>query len=338
MADLYFRRTTWLLIFGMCHAYLLWIGDILYHYALAGFLLFTVRKLSAKRLIIAGLLVLAFVPLRDSFRLPHLHWMKVQSMAADTAERLHLPLTDEQVRARNERDLVVSHWQPSKSALTEELESHRSFIKGLLLRLREARNVESQVAYYSLPDVLGMMLLGMGLMKLGYFSAEKRPSIYWAMAGIGYLLGMSATIWSASALRKSGFSVFVFRSTLLWYHFDRLTIGLAHVSVVMLAVRYRVLLALQARLAAVGQMALTCYFSSTILCMTVSDGCKLYGALERYQLYYVVAGVWLFLLVFAPFWMARYQYGPFEWVWRSLTYWKRQPMRRLQPRTQAASA
>jgi uncharacterized protein len=54
----------------------------------------------------------------------------------------------------------------------------------------------------------------------------------------------------------------------------------------------------------------------------------LFGALQRHELYYVVAGIWLFQLIVSPIWMKHFRFGPLEWVWRSLTYNEKQPMRR----------
>jgi uncharacterized protein len=45
----------------------------------------------------------------------------------------------------------------------------------------------------------------------------------------------------------------------------------------------------------------------------------------------VVLGMWIFSLVWSPIWLQHFRFGPLEWVWRSLTYWKRQPMRIRQP-------
>jgi uncharacterized protein len=50
--------------------------------------------------------------------------------------------------------------------------------------------------------------------------------------------------------------------------------------------------------------------------------------MQFYQLFYVVAGVWVVNLVVSPIWLKYFRFGPVEWVWRSLTYWKRQPMRK----------
>jgi uncharacterized protein len=38
--------------------------------------------------------------------------------------------------------------------------------------------------------------------------------------------------------------------------------------------------------------------------------------------------IWVFQLALSAVWLARYRFGPAEWLWRSLTYWKQQPMRR----------
>jgi hypothetical protein len=56
-------------------------------------------------------------------------------------------------------------------------------------------------------------------------------------------------------------------------------------------------------------------------------GFNLFDKLQRYQLYCVVLGMWIFSLIASPIWLAHYRFGPLEWCWRSLTYWKRQPMR-----------
>jgi uncharacterized protein len=57
-------------------------------------------------------------------------------------------------------------------------------------------------------------------------------------------------------------------------------------------------------------------------------GLGLYGQLARHQLYYVVVAIWIVQLLWSPWWLARFRYGPFEWLWRSLTYREWQPLRR----------
>jgi uncharacterized protein len=83
------------------------------------------------------------------------------------------------------------------------------------------------------------------------------------------------------------------------------------------------------RVAAVGQMALSNYLLTSITCkmLFVWSPLHWYGRLEYYQLYFVVAGMWVVNLVWSWLWLRYFEFGPVEWVWRSLTYWERQPMR-----------
>jgi uncharacterized protein len=86
---------------------------------------------------------------------------------------------------------------------------------------------------------------------------------------------------------------------------------------------------LLARLAAVGQMALSCYLMQTILCTTVfyGHGLGFFGSFSRVAQAAVVVAVWAAMLVICPLWLRHVRFGPFEWLWRSLTYWKFQPVR-----------
>ncbi len=87
--------------------------------------------------------------------------------------------------------------------------------------------------------------------------------------------------------------------------------------------------ALRARLAAVGRLALTNYLAQSILCglLFYGFGFGLYGRLTGFQLYGVVAGIWALELLWSPWWLARFRLGPFEWLWRSLTYRNTQELR-----------
>ena len=57
-------------------------------------------------------------------------------------------------------------------------------------------------------------------------------------------------------------------------------------------------------------------------------GLGLFGQLGRADLWLVVIGAWVLMLAWSKPWLDRFNYGPFEWLWRSLARWKVQPMRR----------
>jgi uncharacterized protein len=84
------------------------------------------------------------------------------------------------------------------------------------------------------------------------------------------------------------------------------------------------------RLEAVGQMAFTNYIMQSVICTLFFFGYGLnyFGELEFYQLFFVVLAIWILQLIVSPLWLKHFLYGPLEWLWRSLTYWRRQPFRR----------
>jgi uncharacterized protein len=89
--------------------------------------------------------------------------------------------------------------------------------------------------------------------------------------------------------------------------------------------------ALQRGMAAVGTMALSNYLMQTIICTwlfySFGPGLGLFGKLERHELYYVVGAIWVAEFIWSVIWLKYFRFGPFEWLWRSLTYWERQPMK-----------
>lgn len=80
-------------------------------------------------------------------------------------------------------------------------------------------------------------------------------------------------------------------------------------------------------LAATGRMALTAYLLQSVLALVVFAGFDLYDRLGPTEGLLVVAGIWAVLLVACPLWMRHFRFGPLEWLWRSLTYGARQPLR-----------
>ena len=83
-------------------------------------------------------------------------------------------------------------------------------------------------------------------------------------------------------------------------------------------------------LSPVGRLAFTNYLMQSILCGLIfyGFGFGLFNQLQRYELYFVVAGVWLFQLVFSHIWIRMYAIGPFEWLWRSAAKWEWQKFER----------
>jgi uncharacterized protein len=180
-------------------------------------------------------------------------------------------------------------------------------------------------------DFWALMLIGMGLYKLGILQGSRPLEFYARMAVIGSGIGLPLNAASAYLMYRWNFDFVGNQFANTPHQLARVATVLAHVALINIVVKRGWLTGLTDRLAAVGQMAFSNYISHSIICSVVfySPGLALMGQVQRYQLYFVVAGIWTFNLLWSPWWLARYRFGPLEWCWRSLTYWRKQPMRRV---------
>jgi uncharacterized protein len=185
--------------------------------------------------------------------------------------------------------------------------------------------------YYMLWRVGGMMLVGMALYKWGVFSAKRSRRFYLIAAVAGLAIGFPV-IWVGIARRfADDWSMpWSFFNGSLYNYVGSVFVAWAYIAIVMLIVKSGVLARLQRWLANAGRMAFTNYLLQTVICTTIfyGHGLGLFGSVSRTGQLLVVLAVWVFELWFSTFWLGRFRFGPAEWLWRSLTYFRLQPMRR----------
>lgn len=327
-----YRRSAILFVIGLAHAYLLWPGDILVSYALCGMLVYPLRKLSPRMLLIVGLLVmLPSVPLTvtvstlfRSFR--------------DAAERVTEATKQGDPVTERDRDLAQS-WEnirkdfhPAPAEITEEITAYHALSYWKLILRQAPAAFEVQTTIFGAAFVWmvsGRMLIGMALMKLGVFSIRRSMRFYWLLVLFGYGLGWPIVACGANRQIESNFDVvYLFGGGMEFNNFASIPVALGHIGVVMLVVRVRLLTWLTDRLAAAGRMALSNYLMQSLLCMTFFSGYGFgyFGAFDRVQLCGIVAVIWALQLWYSLIWLRYFQFGPVEWLWRSLTYGTVQPM------------
>ena len=177
-------------------------------------------------------------------------------------------------------------------------------------------------------DVLAMMLLGMAFLKWGLLDASRSSRDYCLVAIAGIGLGLPLNYLETVAFIDSGYRMYWAAAFRPSYDISRLSLAVAYIALVMLICKQALLPWLRTALAAVGQMALTNYLAQTIICnfIFMGFGMGLFGDLQRYQAYLVVLAVWAFQIVFSLIWLRYYRFGPAEWLWRSLSYKKSQPL------------
>ena len=331
-ADLMTRRLLWLILFGALHGWLIWAGDILYAYGLFGLLIVPMRNVSPRKLLITSgvaLLLLSLAVVGMGFRQRS---TRNAAVAARAAEAQGQTLTKEQRDAKKEWDEAYNTALPSREKLQEEIDNYRKGYGGVMTqRVPVMRQLNFAPVYFpGGVDIWALMLIGMALFKLGVLQGDRPTGFYLRLAAAGYGFGIAVNSLSTYGMITSNFDIV---ATIFWnvpYELGRVAVAVGHASVIILLAKSAVMKWLTDRLAAVGQMAFSNYISHSIIYALVfyAPGLRLFGQLQRYQLYYVVLGMWIVSLAVSPIWLRHFRFGPLEWCWRSLTYWKRQPMRR----------
>jgi uncharacterized protein len=177
----------------------------------------------------------------------------------------------------------------------------------------------------------GLMLIGMALFQLGVFSAQRSSRFYGIFVAVAVIIGLPVVIYGIRYNLAVGWAPLVagFYGTQFNY-WASVLISLGWIGAVMLIVKAGALTGLASRFAAVGRTALTNYILQTLICTTIfyGHGFGLYGSVERTGQILMVIGVWILQLIISPIWLRHFRFGPLEWLWRSMTYRKIQPIRR----------
>ncbi|MEO0356684.1 MAG: DUF418 domain-containing protein [Pseudomonadota bacterium] len=315
VVGLHLKRTFWLFVFGMIHAYLIWPGDILVTYAIAGLVVFWLRNKTPRTLFIWAGLMLAVAPL-----------IGLLGAAAAT-------YGPAEVRAD-----IVAGFGYTAQEIADEIAAYRgSWIDGFQARVSVAVYQQlDAIPFFLFWRAGGLMLMGMALFKLGVLTAVCTPRTYRKIAIGGLVIGLPLCITSVVMNADAGWDpVYSLLGVgALWNYIGSIAMALAYIAGVMLAVKSGLLQGVQARLAAVGRMAFTNYIAQSVICTAVfyGWGLGLFGYVDRWGQLLIVLAVWALQLWWSPWWLRRYRFGPLEWAWRSLTYLQAQPMvRRASP-------
>lgn len=330
VADLYYRRILWLLLFGVIHVYfMLWYGDILYPYAVFGLMLFPLRHTKPKYLLIAGLVLLSIATVKSVNEYSEDLTIKTEGIAVE-----QLKEANEDIKLTEEQDEALKSWEGIKKRkkteeqITEENEANlQGYWPIVNHRLGINKFFQSTLLYdLWVWDILSFMLIGIAFFKWRIFQGDRTFKFYSLLMLGGYAIGLSINYYETILQINSSFDLVEMSKAGQTYQIGRLFTTLGHIGLFMLFIKSGILKFLQNALAAVGKMALTNYLVHTIICTTyfLGFGFGMFGKLQRYELYYVVIAIWIVQLIYSPIWLTYFRYGPAEWVWRSLSYKKKQ--------------
>ena len=305
---LHYRRTFWLMVFGFVHAYGVWAGDILFVYSVCALWVFWLKRRSPKALIIIGAIVLMVSPVLM------------------VAGGLSVPQWPQEAV-----DEMMVGWQPTPEYIAEEVANYRGgWTDQARSRVRAAVGMHTGAfIFWAFWRASGLMIIGMALFKIGFFSAELSDRVYKRCIGISFL-GLPILAYSVYQNFASGWGIERFFFSMSYNYFASLLVSLGYASAIMLICKHGLLTKVTSALANVGRMALSNYLLHTIICTTIfyGHGFGYFGQVSRVGQILIVSGVWAFQIPFSVWWMGRLRFGPFEWLWRTLAYMKLQPMRR----------
>jgi uncharacterized protein len=176
------------------------------------------------------------------------------------------------------------------------------------------------------------MFLGMAFFKTGVLTGAVPTRTYLYMLLVGLGIGALLSYYNLYFIYRVNYNWYEYhkQAPFSFYEIARVFRSLGFFALVMLLYKVKGFQRLFDLMRPVGQMAFTNYLMQSILCGLVfyGFGLGLYGKLQRYELYYIVGAVWIVQIIYSHIWLRYYRFGPFEWAWRSLTYWKRQPMKK----------
>ena len=302
------RRLFWLALFGLIHGAAFWYGDILLLYAWAGLFVMLMRSMPARSLILFGAAAtLALATLQAATM-----WMTVNGPAL-----LVDALSDESMSL-------------AEGAVSASITAYRSgWPAGLIENLKAWGVLQSTSLFGYVFATVPLMMLGLGLFKIGFFHGRLSTRVYLALVAVGgavlALLGVLEwrEIMAGPGVQATdGWSEVVASYPIF--------ITLAYASGLILLTSHGVGW-VRRLFAPVGQMAFTNYLTQTLIMTSLFYmpwGPRLMGQVDYPGQWAIVVAVWALQLIWSPLWLSRFRMGPLEWLWRRLSYGRSLPLRR----------
>lgn len=305
-ASLFYRRIGWLFVIGLIHGWLLWCFDILRFYALWGLLLPLFIRMKPRRLLGCALFAAVLAP------------------ALISGVRAWLPAAPEA--------------GPDLDAMTFAAFAHGAYGEVLAANWKyDWYLTESigQIAYQL--AIFGRLLLGLyAARRLDLWNLEAHRLQLRKIWRVSALVGVAgSSVFALDLLQGNGVLLSFAR---------RLIVESGHLGLTLAYASGLALLFQNARwsraiglLAPLGRMALTWYLFQTVLGIWLfygfAHGPALMGRVTSGEIMMLCILGYVAQVVVAHVWMSRFRFGPAEWLWRTLTYWRAQPLK-LTSRTQ----
>lgn len=313
---IFYRRLLLLAVIGAGHLLLVWEGDILLLYALVGMVLPFFRNCTDRTILIWAIALILSPMLIDVLRV--IFQFSPGKVLYDQAV-----LIDIKNNFPKDSNSISQYIYTS----TDSWERWRKWMEpGFFYRYADLLNGNR------IPKVLGMFLFGFYAgRKMMYINLQDHASLFKKLRKWGLIIGIPAGIATAffdidekSIPKVEGLIDTVF------YALSVVPLCLAYVSAICLQWIKKDGNTKWKLLAPVGRMALTNYLMQSIIGVILyyGIGFGLGGNIGPSIYFPIGICVYILQIIYSTWWMKYFNYGPFEWIWRQLTYWKRLPLRK----------
>jgi uncharacterized protein len=310
------RRLLFLFLFGALHVVLLWAGDILVYYALFGFILMLFRRVSDRGLI-KWAIGIGLIP---------------AVLAALSAAMVGLASVNPDISAQIKAGFAESYASlESFIQRASHIYSSGAFSEIVKIRLAEYRMLLPGLLFFY-PVVLSMFLVGFWAARKGIVSDYSNHipffrKVFWWGLGVGVATSTLYTISFQYAIPSFPGAWEAINATS--HTLGGVFLGLCYVSAIVLLHTRGKADGLMKLIAPVGRMALTNYLLHSMIAVMLfhSIGFGLFGKIELWHGILISFLIYALQIPFSIIWLKHFRFGPFEWLWRSLTYLKLQPFK-----------
>lgn len=302
---LYARRLAWLIIIGLIHA-LLWSGDILILYALIGFIMLGIRKISQSMTLKLALILFA-TPLVLDIIYMYTFASEIPDIVPK-ALKMYPDISSEE---------VVAGFQSMNFITVFKMNLHN-------LMWRWYEFIPSGRPF----KILGLFLLGSYMYSSGYFNDKVKKTrilMVWLVLGIGFTY-LSMTLKGTVSSYANSWSDIFYK---LIHEIGQISLALSYISLIAIFLNKFPKLFIWNALKAYGRMSLTSYIGQSILGVLIFYpiiGLDYYALLSLEEIYYFGLAILLFQITFSLLWFKWFKFGPIEWAWRCVTYKKLFPI------------
>ncbi|MDI6766899.1 MAG: DUF418 domain-containing protein [Bacteroidota bacterium] len=313
---IYRRRLFVLLLFGLVHGFLFWSGDILFIYAILGFVLLLFRNRKPKTIItwaiISILLPVLFAGLGSVF-------IEIGRSIPQAAAQIDASFAEAAKKYNNlVAESIVVYSQGSYSEILSRIAQDTLFMYTIMI--------------FWAPNILSLFLVGLYIARRGILNdiPAHLPFIkqaqFWGL-GLG-IVGNFLFVLMREYSNPSVPSFFSFLFTLGFAIGAPSFCFFYAASIIRMTQNYKWKKKLLP-FASIGRMAISNYLFQTLICITIfySYGFGLYGKFGPLLGILLTVGIFIIQIALSTWWLKRFQFGPVKWLWRSLTYRKAQPMR-----------